>query len=136
RVMLAIALFAVPLALAALAAFGPPRWRPYLVPIGGAAHLALTAAALWLGPAPGSVARATELFGLRIPVAAAPEIRAANGWLGLDPLGRLVLPLLSVLFFVCSLYVPAYLAERRNRPDRMFCTALLMFLAMMTLMTE
>src|SRR5206468_12460148 len=43
---------------------------------------------------------------------------------------------LSVLFFVCSLYVPTYLKVRKNRPNRLFCSALLVLLAMMTLITE
>jgi hydrogenase-4 component F len=64
------------------------------------------------------------------------EISAFSGWLVLDKLGRVALPLVSVLFFVCSLYVPTYLRLRPHRPNRVFCGALLAFLAMMTLITE
>ena len=39
-----------------------------------------------------------------------PAISGLGGWLLLDPLGKLVLGFLSVLFFLCSLYAPGYLA--------------------------
>jgi hydrogenase-4 component F len=110
----AIALFLVPLLLAGVAALVPsPRLRPWLVPLGGTAHLALVIVAL-----------------------GSDDVTAFSGWLALDELGRLALLLLSTLFFVCSLYVPAYLAQRASRPNRMFTAALLIFLAMMTLITE
>jgi hydrogenase-4 component F len=108
---LALALVLVPLALAALAASIPSaRWRPWLVPLAGALHLGLTAAALAQGPSD-----------------------APTGWLALDPLSRCVLPLVSVLYLACSLYVPGYLRLRGGRPNRIFCASLLAFLAMMTL---
>jgi hydrogenase-4 component F len=110
-----IALFLVPL-LFALVAFlvRSPRVRPWLVPLGAGVHLLLVSIAL-LGDA---------------------ELTALDGWLVLDPLGRIVLPLVSVLFLACSLYVPTYLRLRAERPNRVFCGALLAFLAMMTLITE
>ncbi len=111
---MAFALFLVPLALAALAfAVRSERARPWLVALGGAAHLVLVVAAL-----------------------RAPAVRAVGGWLELDPAGRLVLALVSVLFFLCSLYVPGYLALRPERQNRVFCACLLAFLAAATLMTE
>jgi len=111
---MAVALVVTPLVLALLAALVPwARWRPWLVPLGASVHLALVVVAL---------GRA--------------QVTAFNGWLVLDPLGRLVLPLLSLLFFVCSLYVPTYLRLRAGRPNRVFCAALLAFLGMMTLITE
>lgn len=104
-------LFCVPLLFAAVAAAVPSnRWRPLLVPAGGLAHLALTALALAGGP----------LSGLQ-------------RWLVLDAPGRLVLGLISVLFFVCALYAPGYLALRAERPNRIFCACLLGMLGMMTL---
>jgi hydrogenase-4 component F len=111
--MLAIALFVVPLALAALAAIARDDLRRRLVPIGGVAHLALTGVALYVG-----------------------EVNAFDGWLELDALGRLVLLVVSVLFFTCSIYIPSYLKLRRDRGNRLFCVALLVSLAMMTLMAE
>jgi hydrogenase-4 component F len=111
---MAIALVAVSLAFALLCALPmPARARHWLVPLGGAVHLALVILAL----------------------AAGGDVAAASGWLVLDKLGRVVLPLVSVLFLACALYVPAYLALRADRPTRIFCAALLAFLAMMTLIT-
>jgi hydrogenase-4 component F len=112
--VVSIALFTLPLLLAALAGLTrSPVLRARLVPLGGFAHLALVIVALWT--------KQTVAFG---------------GWLALDELGRLTLLLVSVLFAICSLYVPAYVALRANRPNRMFCSALLVFLGMMTLVTE
>ncbi|MCC6751435.1 MAG: hydrogenase [Deltaproteobacteria bacterium] len=111
---MAIALFLAPL-LFALAAFvvPSPRVRPWLVPLGAAVHLGLTIVALrGVGP-----------------------ISAFDGWIVLDKLGRVALPLVSTLFFACSLYVPTYLGLRAERPNRLFCGALLAFLSMMTLIT-
>jgi hydrogenase-4 component F len=65
-----------------------------------------------------------------------PSASALGGWLAIDSLSRLILPLLSVLFLVCALYAPAYLRMRAERPNRFFCAGLLMFLAMMTLINE
>jgi len=106
-----LALVLVPLLLAALAFFTPaPRLRPWLVPAGGLAHAILTTVAVL-----------------------EPQRSAFHGWLVLDPLGRLVLAFVSLLYLLCSCYVPAYLALRPARSNRAFCTALLGFLAMMTL---
>lgn len=111
--MIAFALFVVPLLLAIAAALVRDDVRPRLVPLGGASHLALVATALAVG-----------------------DVEGLYGWLELDALGRLVLPVVSVLFFMCSIYVPPYLRQYKNRPNRLFCVALLVSLAMMTLMIE
>ena len=104
-------LILIPLFFAALAALVPSsRWRPWLVPAGGLAHLILTGFALAGGP-----------------------VAAMNGWLVLDPLGRLVLVFVSLLFFLCSLYTPVYLSLRPERNNRVFCACLLAMLSMMTL---
>jgi hydrogenase-4 component F len=42
-----------------------------------------------------------------------------------------VLGYLSVLFLCCAFYAPPYLRLRRERPNRVFCTMLLVFFAMM-----
>jgi hydrogenase-4 component F len=88
----------------------PEQARAWLVPAGAAFHAGLTAGALAWPPAPG-----------------------LGGWLVLDPLARLVLGFLSVLFLLCSLYVPGYLRLRPVPHSRVFCAALLAFLGMMTL---
>jgi hydrogenase-4 component F len=106
-----------PLVMAAVAFAVPSnRWRPWLLPLGGLGHLVLVLGAigsLFSGPV-------------------APEM---GGWLALDALGKIVLGLVSVLFFLCSLYAPGYLALRSDRPNRVFCANLFVSLAMMTLVT-
>src|SRR5207302_6339912 len=62
-------------------------------------------------------------------------VSGLDNWLLLDPIGKVVLGFLSVLFFLCSLYAPAYLALRADRPNRIFCANLFAALAMMTLVT-
>jgi hydrogenase-4 component F len=106
-----VALVILPELLAGLAFFiRSERARPWLLPIGGAAHLALTATAV-LGDAPS----------------------ALDGWLVLDDLGKLMLAFVSVFFFLCSLYAPGYLAQRPERPNRLFSACMLAFLGAMTL---
>jgi len=107
------ALVLIPLAFAGVAFAVPSqRWRPWLLPLGGGAHLGLYAAAL----------RESNLSAL-------------DGWLVLDPLGRLVLGLISVLFLLSSLYPPAWLALRPRRSNRVFCANLLISLSLITLIT-
>ena len=101
----------VPLALALLALASPSeRLRPWLLPLAGAAHLALSAR-LWI---------------------AGGDAAALDGWLVIDGLGRLFLGLVSVLFFLSSFYAAGYLAQRVDRQNRLFCACLLVFLAMLT----
>jgi hydrogenase-4 component F len=109
-----LALILAPLAFALLAFLSPwDRWRPWLVPVGGGVHLVLTALAV-----------------------RSPSTSSLGGWLAIDALTRLVLPLVSLLFSICALYAPAYLKIRRERPNRVFCAGLLLFLAVMTLILE
>jgi len=104
-------LFLVPWAFAAAASLTPSnRMRPWLVPAGGLAHLILTGFAVSGGP-----------------------VTALQGWLALDPLSTVVLGFISLLFFICSLYAPAYLALRPERSNRVFCTCLLALPGMMSL---
>jgi hydrogenase-4 component F len=135
---MAIALLVVPLVFALVALAVPsPRVRPWLLPLAGGAHLAAATAAI-----------------------RAESVSAMGGWLELDPASRIVLGLLSTLFFVCSFYIPGYLAteahahtrpppsgsepppssapswagrDAADRANRQFCAVMLMFLAMMTL---
>ena len=109
---MAIALVLVPLFFALTAVLVPSqRIRPWLVPSGAAVHMGLVVAVLRTD---------TAVSGL-------------GGWLAMDPLNRIALPVVSALFFACSLYVPIYLHIRGERPNRVFCGALLVFLAMMTI---
>jgi hydrogenase-4 component F len=106
-----LALIGLPV-LAAAAAFALPseRGRPLALPATAAGHLGLTFAAL-----------------------SAPSPSSLGGWLALDPPGRLVLLLLSVLFAICAVYAVGYLRHRRELSNRVFVPCLLVFLAMTSL---
>jgi hydrogenase-4 component F len=107
-------LILVPLIMAGLTCLVPSRrWRPWMLPLGASAQLLLVTTAL---------ASEEVLSGL-------------GGWLRLDALGKVVLSFLCVLFFICALYAPGYLALRLDRPNRGFCANLFVSLAMMTLVT-
>ncbi|HEX5105450.1 MAG TPA: proton-conducting transporter membrane subunit [Pirellulaceae bacterium] len=104
-------LVCLPVAWAALAFAVPSnRWRPWVLPAGGLVQLVLAARAL----------QETNLTGW-------------DNWLNLDPLGRIFLGLISVLFFLCACYAPGYLAQRSQRDNRVLCACLLLSLSMMTL---
>ena len=60
----------------------------------------------------------------------------ASTWLGLDALGGWVLLVISVLFLVCALYAPAYLALRPDRDGRIFTGSLLSFLGLASLLAQ
>jgi hydrogenase-4 component F len=106
-----------PLAMAAVTFAAPSdRWRPWLLPLGGLGQLILVLAAVCRPDDQGPVA-------------------GLDNWLLLDPLGKVILIFLGVLFFLCSLYAPGYLALRVDRPNRVFCLNLFTTLAMMTLVT-
>jgi hydrogenase-4 component F len=112
---MAYLLILFPLAMAALTfAAAADRWRPRLLLLGALGHLVLTLVAVFQDAGP---------------------VSGLGGWLLLDPLGTVTLGLQSVLFFLCSLYVPAYLAVRPDSPNRVFCASLLAVLALMTLVS-
>jgi len=112
-----------PLAVAGAAfVFPSNRWRPWFVPVGAFGHLVLVASAVFQWP-------------LAFQSTGTAGATALGGWLELDVLCKVVLGFLSVLFFLCSLYLPGYLAARAERPNRVFCANLLAVLAMMTLVT-
>ena len=92
------------------------RWRPWLLPVGAAGQLSLVVRAIF-------------------PPEGAPAVTAWEGWLLLDALGKVVLGFITVLFFLCSLYAPTYLALRSERSNRILCANLFASLAMMTLVT-
>ncbi len=95
-----------------LVAFSAPsnRWRPWTLPLGAAVHLAMT---YW------------SLFH--------PVERGFQDWLVLDPLGKVFLGLISLMFFLCACYAPGYLAQRSERNNRVLCTCLMLSLGMMSL---
>src|SRR5713226_7724570 len=100
-----LALILVPILLGGVAFIMPfERVRPWLLPVGGATHLGLTATAIARGASP--------MF---------------DRYLVLDPLGTLVLGFTSVLFFLCFLYAPGYLRQRPERRNRVFVACLLVF---------
>jgi len=93
----------LPLVMAVVVFFTPSRrWRPRLLAGTAAAHLALTLAIL------GSRAQA-----------------GPHAWLRLDAPGRLLLGLVSVLFFACAVYSVGYLGYRVERANRRFCACML-----------
>ena len=98
--------------LAAGVAFAWPneRTRPWLLPIAGGLHAVLV---LWL--------------------LVNPPVLAINAWFGFDPLARAVLPMVSLLFLVCSIYGVAYLRIRAERKNRVFVSALLVMLGLLSL---
>jgi hydrogenase-4 component F len=106
-----ILLIAIPLIFAA-AAFAWPneRTRPWLLPGAGVLHSLL---ALWL--------------------LVKPPTLAANAWFSFDPLARAVLPMVSLLFLVCAIYGVTYLQIRAERKNRIFVTALLVMLGLLSL---
>ena len=74
--------------------------------------------------------------GLVAVVWARPGASAAGGWLVADPLGQVVLTLVSVLFLAVAHYVTGYLREnsvRRPRGGRAVVSCLLAFLSAATL---
>lgn len=110
---MAFALILLPIVMAAVAAAVPSnRLRPWLLPVTATPHLALTVFAL---------SRA--------------DLLACTEWLILDPPGRVVLLVVSTIFFFCSFYAVGYLRFRGERNNRVFCTCLLAALGLMSLVT-
>ena len=102
-----------PMLMAAVVALIPSdRWRPRLLPITGIVHLVLTLLAL-----------------------PHPRIVSSCGWLALDPIGKIVLLVVSLLFFFCSIQLVDYLKHSPTRSNRVFCICFNLFLAVMTLVT-
>jgi hydrogenase-4 component F len=106
-------LILIPL-VAALVAFAIPdnKTRPWLLTLTATLHLGLAA---WLLPQGDQ-----SVFGR---------------WLAIDPLSRLFVGVISLVFFLCSLYAPAYLHARNERSNRVLCACLLAYLGMMSLVT-
>lgn len=107
------ALVLLPL-LGALLAWAVPdnRLRPLVLPVVATIHLALTAFLLGNAPPP-----------------------SAGGWIWLDPLGKVVLLCISLLFAVCAFYAVGYLSYRQERSNRVLCMGLLVCLSAMGMVT-
>ncbi len=107
------ALVLLPL-LGALCAWIVPdnRLRPITLPVVATLHLALTAFLLGNAPPP-----------------------SPGGWIWLDPLGKVVLLCISLLFTVCAYYAVGYLSYRQERSNRVLCMGLLVCLSAMGLVT-
>lgn len=80
------------------------RLRPWLLPVTSVTHIVLTGILLWRPAATGSP------------------------WFALDPLGRLILLLISTLFLFFSFHAVGYLRNRADQPNRVFCTCMTGFL--------
>jgi hydrogenase-4 component F len=136
---------------AVLAAMIPSnRWRPWILPAAAVVHLSLVALILLGGggPAKATAGQATR-NGIAVTTAAAPPIAGAqtvnkvalpdaggiviSDWLGIDPPGRVVLLLASMLFVACSFYTVGYLRDHMDQLNRVFCVCFLAFLGAMTL---
>ena len=110
---MAFVLILFPLVMAGLAAAVPSnRLRPWLLPVTAMIHLAMVLLAL-----------------------AHPQWPSGGEWLVLDPPGRIVLLLVSTYFALCSFYAVGYLRHRQKRSNRVFCTCLMSFLGVMSLVT-
>ncbi len=108
--MISLLLIIVPIAGAIVAALWPDnRTRPWLLPVVGLAHVVLS---FWL------------LLN--------PPVVAPDAWLAFDPLARAVLPVVSLLFFVCAIYGVAYLRVRQERANRVFVALLLAVLGLLS----
>jgi hydrogenase-4 component F len=109
--MIEAAVVLVPLVLAALAVtWGSQRTRPWLLPLGGALHAVL-------------------VFTLVMRPSHAP----LSAWFGFDAVARAVLPMVSILFLVCSIYAVAYLRIRTEHSNRLFVAMLLSLHALLSL---
>lgn len=108
---MALWLVLCPLLMAGVAfAIPSNRWRPWVLPCGGLLHLALV---VWMLDE--------------------PRVSASGQWLVIDPLGKVFLGFVSLLFFICAWYAPAYLLQRKERSNRVLCACMFMSLSMMTL---
>lgn len=68
-----------------------------------------------------------------IDIFMAPPPPTAGGWILLDPLGKLILGVTTLLFLVCAVYAVGYLSYRRERTNRVLCMCLMVCLSAMTL---
>ena len=104
----------IPLLFAAAAYVLPSdRWRPWFLPVAGFVHL-----------------------GLVLKMLAEDAPLPVGAWVGIDPLGRLILIVVSVLYCCCAVYGLGYLRFRLKWGNRVFVPCLLLFLSAMSLAAE
>jgi hydrogenase-4 component F len=109
-----VILFSLPLGFALLAYFiRSERLRPWVVTIAAFVQLPLVFFAL----------------------TKSQPLVALNGWLELDPIGKIALGFTTVLFAACALYLPGYMAQRSEKRNRIFCCCVLAFQGVLTLVT-
>ncbi|MBN1603962.1 MAG: hypothetical protein JW915_20290 [Chitinispirillaceae bacterium] len=102
-----------PLLMAGIAALiKSNKWRPLLLPVAAIPHMGMTLYAL-----------------------VTPKMAYTGEWLQLDPPGKLILLVVSILFLFCSLYAVPYLMHRKERPNRLFIVCMIAFLSTMSLVT-
>jgi hydrogenase-4 component F len=80
-------------------------------------------------------ATALPHLGITLYLLATPSLPHHGGWILLDPLGKITLLSISLLFAVCAVYAVGYLAYRQERSNRVLCLGLLVCLAAMSLVT-
>ncbi len=101
----------IPIALALIALVVPSnRIRPWLIPITGVFHSCLT---FWL------------LFN--------PKQCYVNSWLVLDPIGKIILLNVSILYLLCSFYAVGYLQNRLERKNQIFVACLVAFIGIFSM---
>lgn len=98
------------------------------------------AAVTWLIPYDRLRPKVLSLFvfahlGVTIQLLSFTPPPSAGGWFVLDPLGKIVLLSISVLFLFCALYSVGYLFYRRERSNRVLCIGLLVCLSGASLVT-
>jgi len=102
---------AFPIFLAVLALIVPSnRVRPWLLPVAGVIHTFSTMLVLFQ-----------------------PKWCNQNTWLLLDPIGKIILINISLLFLLCSFYAVGYLRIRKERINRIFVACLLAFVGLLSL---
>ena len=104
--------FLVPLLAGLVAFFVAPRVGRLLLVVTGLAHLALSVL-LWI----------------QRPEALLPS------YFGVTPEGLLSLVVISLLFFLISIYTGGYLEKANIKSERVFCGSMLLFLSTMTMVT-
>ena len=98
------------------------------------------AAVTWLIPYDRLRPKVLSLFvfahlGVTIQMLSFTPPPSPGGWFVLDPLGKIVLLSISVLFLFCALYSVGYLFYRRERSNRVLCIGLLVCLSGASLVT-
>jgi hydrogenase-4 component F len=64
-----------------------------------------------------------------------PPPPSAGGWFVLDPIGKLVMASFTILFAACAWYSVNYLRYREERSNRILCSAILLCLSAMCLVS-